>query len=210
MLRALKLSANAKPGLGVSQRSGLLVAASGPYHTKVDRVVAAGPLRRLAVGGTISAFRVGLAAGAHTAVEQATRSRIGGDPTTPAQAAEGRRLLVAGTAATVVAGLALQRFINHTHMSGKTAEVGRFLGSQLAIGGTASGLVMGTDALLGRPATAHLSAGSTALLIASAMAQSRVLRRLSPRLTLPAPPESVVIPVQGRWRVREQVLPLAS
>ena len=210
MLRQIILTRSTRPGQSVGRRAGTLVATSGPYPGRIERGVAGSRVRRTALGGGLATMRVAMATGPHAAVERAAEATGGGAPDTPERAAAQRRTVLAGTAATVAVGLALQRAINHSTLTGPVAEVGRLVGSQLAIGGAATALVMGTDALR-RAEERDSGERNTALTIGgmAVLAQSRMLRKLAPTLTLPTAPATVAIPVRGRWRTRTVELPLS-
>jgi hypothetical protein len=211
MIRSIQTLAQAKPGLGAAQRTGILTASAGGYQGPVQRAVRGAPLARTALASSISAFRVAMATAPIVAFGRAADARLGHRPTTPAEADARRRAILTGTAATVAIGLVTQRLANHSGRSGPLVEAGRALGSQLAIGGTAGALVVGTDLVLGERGRQHVNRPATALTAGGliVVVQSRALRRIAPRLTLPTAPRSATIPVKVGWRTGEVRLPLA-
>lgn len=210
MLRMIALSTEARSARGVGPRSAILVAASGPYRSRIERAATATRLRRLALGGSVSAMHTAMTIGPHMAVERVASSRLDGPAVTPEQKSQQRKVVWAGTAATAVAGLALQRFINHSGMRGPVAEAGRLVGSQIAIGGVACALVMGTDTVMRRDVPAEISVRRPAVVgLLVVVAQSWALKKVSPIVTLPPRPRHASIPVQGRWRAHSRTLDLA-
>lgn len=211
MLKSVQHLALAKPGLGATQRAGLLTVATGPPQGPVERRVRQVPLADLALAGVTSAFRMAMTTGPMVAVERAADAALGGPPTTPAQVDAHRRAVLAGTAATIALGLVTQRLANHSGHSGPLAQASRALGAQLAVGGAASALVIGTDLVLGESGRQKVSSPATALTLGGLLAatQARAMRRIAPRLTLPMPPRTVTIPVRSGRRTGDVQLPLA-
>lgn len=211
MLRTVQHIAQAKPGLGVAQRAGLLVASSGPYHRRARGEVDRRPLVRLALVGSISALHIALTSGPQIAIERVVDGSRSGAPGTADEVNARRRAILLGNAAVIATGLVTQRVMTHSERSGPVVEVSRILGSQLAIGGAANALVLGTDILVGETGRGRVSHPTAAVSLGglAAVAQSRVLKRVAPRLTLPIAPRTVTVPVRTRWRVHEVVLPLA-
>ena len=76
-----------EPGLGIARRSSLLVAASGPYQSGVQRKLDKFPVASLAFAGAISSFYVAMTAVPQLAIEQAADKSLGGRPITPEQVA---------------------------------------------------------------------------------------------------------------------------
>jgi hypothetical protein len=211
MFRSIQMLAQAKPGLGAAQRAGMLTASAGGYQGPVERAVRRAPLARTALASSTSAFRVAMATGPIVAFGRAADIRLGHRPTTPAEFDTRRRAILTGSAATVAVGLVTQRLANHSGRTGPVVEAGRVLGSQLAIGGTAGALVVGTDLALGERGRHRVNRPATALTAGGfiAVAQSHALRRIVPRLILPTAPRTVTIPVRSGWRTGDVRLPLA-
>jgi hypothetical protein len=179
-----------EPGLGIARRSSILVAASGPYQSGVQRKLDKFPVARLAFTGAISSFYITMTAVPQLAIEQAADKSLGGRPITPEQVAARRRILLAGNAATIAAAVVAQRAIIHSPRSGPLMEVGRVVTSQVAIGAAAGAIVTGSDAILGplarrkdkkSPATIAVAAGIMAM-------NRRLLKKSASALTLPTKP----------------------
>ena len=188
MLQAIERMAAMKPGLGVAQRASILVFASGPYHPQA-RTIQRVPLAGFALGGTVRGFHIVLTAGPLVAIER-TADAVLGTPTTSAQVNAHRWMILSGTAATLVAGMAIQRTLNHSALRGPVIEAGRVLGTQLAIGATASAIVIATDIVLGESGRGKLNHPATALLFGGmiASAQSKALATIAGKVTLPTRP----------------------
>jgi len=194
----------------VGQRAGTLVAISGPYHGRLTRQLERVPLATALTAGARQAFYVGMTTEPHRAVAKVVNRATGGPPTTPEQVAARRRLMLLGNAATIVAGMAVQRAINHGMPHGHVREAGRIVGTQLAIGGAAAAITNVTDMALGKgegsvPNRRALTSRTVAVI---ALAQRRALRRAVPLVTLPQEPRRVVVPVKNGWRVRDKELVL--
>jgi hypothetical protein len=209
MVHAVEEATRMTKAPGVGQRAGILVALSGPHQQRLRRRMDRVPLANMALAGTISAFTVTMTTQPYAALERAVDNAVGGPSEDPEQSAARRRALLVGTLATVATGVLTQRMINHAHLRGPAAEAGRAVGTQLAIGGAASALVMGTDQVLGPP-TSRDSDDSTSLAAVAlvTLAQRRLLRRIARVVTLPPPPESITLPVKNGRRVREVQLQL--
>lgn len=117
--------------------------------------------------------------------------------TTPQQRNDQRRAGLIGSSSAVAAGVLLQRAINHggradTPLGG----VARTLGNQLAVGGAAGMIVLATEQVLGRSGRRAVSDPRTGLLIGGLIAttQTKMLRRASSVLTLPASPYATTKP----------------
>ena len=192
----------------VSRRAGLLVAISGPYSDRINANVSRLPLGGLLVAGATTSFRMAMTTGPMEAVER--RLNAHGPAIGPEEVARRRRIKVAGSLATIAAGVLAQRTLTHSGRTGPGIEVGRTLGSQLAIGGAANALVLAADAVLRTDQAAQLSRRGQAATVGTVvvLAQRRILNRSAARLTLPMPPASTTIPLAGRWRTRSVELPL--
>jgi hypothetical protein len=179
-----------EPSLGVARRSSLLVAASGPYQTGVQRTLEAIPGANLVLAGAISSFYIALTAIPQLAIEQAADRSLGGKPTTPEQVAARRRVMLAGNAATIAAAVVAQRAIIRSPHSGPLMEAGRVLTSQVAIGAAAGAIVTGSDAVLGPLARRKdKKSAATIAVTAGIMAMNRrLLKRSAAVLTLPTKP----------------------
>ena len=188
MLQAIERLAAAKPGLGVAQRASILVLASGPYHPQA-REIQRVPLAGFALRGTVRGFHILLTAGPLVAIERITDAVLG-TPQTSAQVNAHRWMILSGTAATMVAGLAVQRTLNHSTLGGPAVEAGRVLGTQLSIGATASAIVIATDIVLGESGRGSPNHPATALVFRGmiASAQSKALAALAGKTTLPTRP----------------------
>ena len=138
------------------------------------------PLAALALGGTVRGFHIVLTAGPLVAIER-TADAVLGTPTTSAQVNAHRWMILSGTAATLVTGMAIQRTLNHSTLHGPVIEVGRVLGTQLSIGATASAIVIATDIVLGESGRGKLNHPATALVFGGmiASAQSKALATLA-------------------------------
>lgn len=196
----------------VTARAATLAAISGPYRDGIRRDLEGIPLANLALASTITAFNVGMTTGPQRLVTRAVDERMGPAVTAEQQAAR-RRMILAGNATTVAAGVIAQRVVNHARWRGPVAEVARVTAAQLAIGGIASAVAMITDMALG-PGTQRdpegrkaASLGTAALTVAL---QRRIVRRGAARVTLPRPPRSVTVPVRSGWRTHETELALVD
>ncbi len=210
MFEAIEDAKELKLKRGVKQRAALLVAISGPYHKRVTRQIGQVPLANLALAGTISAFYAGMTTGPYSVVQRAVDSAMGGPPTTPERIAVQRRALLAGTMATIATGVVAQRAINHAGWGGPAAEAGRVVGSQLAIGGAASAIMLGTDMVLGPAPGEPAVRPPLPVIAATVIAQRRALRRIVPRLSPPRAPSTVTIPVRNGRRIRARQLQLMT
>ena len=105
MLQAIERLAAMKPGLGVAQRASILVFASGPYHPQARQIQKV-PLAGIALAGTVRGFHIVLTAGPLVAIERTTDAILG-TPATSAEVNAHRRMILSGTAATMVAGVAI-------------------------------------------------------------------------------------------------------
>ncbi len=143
-------------------------------------------MANVALAGTVRGFHVVLTAGPLVAIER-TADAVLGTPTTPAQVNAHRRLILTGTAATMVAGLAIQRTLNHSGLRGPVVEAGRILGTQLSIGAAASAIVIVTDIVLGESGRGKLNHPANAVVFGAliATAQSKALASVAGRITLP-------------------------
>ena len=198
MLHAIERLAAMKPGLGVAQRASILVVASGPYHPQAATIQRV-PLAGLALAGTVRGFHIVLTAGPLVAFER-TADAVLGTPTTPAEVNAHRWMILSGTAATMVAGVALQRTLNHSHVGGPVVEAGRIVGTQLSIGAVASAIVVATDIVLGESGRGKLNHPATALVFGGmiASAQSKALASLAAKVTLPT--QRVIGPSRSQGR----------
>jgi hypothetical protein len=179
-----------QPGLGIARRSSILVAASGPYHSGLQRELNKFPLVNLALSGAVSSFYLAMTAGPQLAIEQAADQALGGRPTTPEQVAARRKVLIAGNAATIAAAVVVQRAITHSPRSGPLLDAGRVISSQVAIGAAAGAIVTASDAILG-PLARRKDKSSPATIAVSAaiMAMNRrLLKKSAAALTLPTTP----------------------
>ena len=185
MLQAIERLAAMKPGLGVAQRASILVFASGPYHPQARQIQKV-PLAGIALAGTVRGFHIVLTAGPLVAIERTTDAILG-TPATSAEVNAHRRMILSGTAATMVAGVAIQRTLNHSGLRGPAVEAGRILGTQLSIGAAASAIVIATDIVLGESGRGKLNHPATALAFGGliATAQSRALATIAGKITLP-------------------------
>lgn len=179
-----------EPGLGIARRASILVVASGPYQGGLIRRIDRVPLANVALAGVISSFYVTMTAVPQLAIEQAADQSLGGKPTTPEQVAARRRVLLAGNAATMVAGVLAQRAITHSGHTGPLLDAGRVISSQVAIGAAAGAIVTCSDIVLG-PLARRKDKQSAATIAVSAgiMAMnSRLLKKSAKVLTLPTRP----------------------
>jgi hypothetical protein len=208
MLEAVEDAKKMKLKRGVKQRAAVLVAISGPYQNRVTRQISRVPLANLALAGTISAFNAGMTTGPYTVVQRAVDSAMGGPPTAPDRIAVQRRAILAGTMATVATGVLAQRVINHAGWGGPIAEAGRVVGSQLAIGGAASAIMLGTDMALGPAPGEPAVRPPMAVIAVTTLAQRRALRRIVPTLKPPRAPSTVTLQVKNGWRIRQKQLQL--
>jgi hypothetical protein len=192
----------------VSQRASILVAISGPYRDRISSELRNRPFGKLMAAGAVSSFRMAMTAAPMQAVER--QLNAGGPASTREEAARRRRVKLAGSAATVTAGVLAQRALTHSGRTGPMVEVGRILGNQLAIGGVANALVLAADATMRTDEAIQLSRGRGAPVVTAAvvLTQRRVLRAAASRLTLPTAPATATLAVQGRWRTRSVALPL--
>jgi len=141
---------NKQPGLGIARRSAVLVAASGPYHQDVVREVNKVPMANVVLGGVNRSLYIVLTLAPQRGIEEVANRVLGGKPVTPEQIAARKRILLAGNAAIVVAGVLGQHLITHSRRAGRPGmEVGRLIASQVAIGGAAGMVVLGSDAAFG-------------------------------------------------------------
>ncbi len=191
MLDQIQDAIKKRPGLGIARRSSFLVAASGPYHgndiaTRIKGV----PLANLALASVTHTFYVAMTAVPQLAIEQASDSSLGGKPGSPAEVANRRKVLLAGNAATIVAGVLAQRAVTHSGRQGTLLDLVRIASTQLAIGGAAGAIVTGSDIVLGpiarrkdqdSPATLALAAGIISV-------NRMLLRKSATVLTLPTQP----------------------
>jgi hypothetical protein len=208
MLEAIEEAKEMKLKRGVKQRAAILVTISGPYHKRVAREINRVPLANVALAGTVSAFYAGMTTGPYTVVQRAVDSAMGGPPTTPERIAVQRRAILAGTMATVATGVLAQRVINQAGWGGPVAEAGRVVGSQLAIGGAASAIVLGTDMVLGPAPGTPAARPPVSVIVVTTIAQRRALRRIVPKLRPPRLPRTVTLPVKNGWRIRDKQLQL--
>jgi hypothetical protein len=198
VLHAIERLAAMKPGLGVAQRASILVVASGPYHPQAATIQRV-PLAGLVLAGTVRGFHIMLTAGPLVAFER-TADAVLGTPTTPAGVNAHRWMILSGTATTMIAGMALQRTLNHSHLRGPVVEAGRIVGTQLSIGAAASAIVVATDIVLGESGRGKLNHPATALVFGGmiASAQSKALASVAARVTLPT--QRVIAPTRGHGR----------
>jgi hypothetical protein len=139
-----------QPGLGIARRSAVLVAASGPYHPEVGRKVNKVPMSNMVLGGVKNSLYIVFTVAPQRAIEEVADNVLGGKPVTPEQIAARKRILLAGNAAIIVAGMLGQRLITHSRWSGRPGmEMGRLIASQVAIGGAAGMVVLGSDSAFG-------------------------------------------------------------
>ena len=182
---------NKQPGLGIARRSAVLVAASGPYHPEVDREVNKVPMANVVLGGVNRSLYIVLTLAPQLGIEAAADRVLGGKPVTPEQIAARKRILLAGNAAIVVAGVLGQRLITHSRRAGRPGmEIGRLIASQVAIGGAAGMVVLGSDALFG-PLARRKDEQSVATIAVSAgiwSANRRALRKAASVVTLSTTP----------------------
>lgn len=179
-----------RPGLGIARRSAVLVAASGPYHPEVTKALNKVPLGNLILGGALSSLYVALTAVPQRAIEEVADGVLGGKPVTPEQIAARKRLLLAGNTAIIVAGVLGQRVITHSRWSGPVMATGRVVASQVAIGGAAGIVVLGSDAVFG-PLAGRKDQQSAATIAVSAGILSvnrRALRKAAAAVTVPTRP----------------------
>lgn len=192
----------------VSQRASLLVAISGPYRDRLQADLSRIPMGSLLAAGAFTSFRMAMTAAPMQAVERQLSAP--GPAVTAAEVARRRRIQLAGSAATVAAGVLAQRTLTHSGRTGPAVQAGRILGSQLALGGAANALVLATDAMMRTDSAAQLSRRGQAATLGTIvlLGQRSVLRRASALLSLPMPPATAAIPVHGRWRTQTATLPL--
>lgn len=205
----------ARRSIDPAQRAGILVAVSGATRDRAGREISKIPFGGLLFAGALTSFRVAMTTGPMKAVEQAITTARGGPAITPEEVAAQRRIMAAASAATVVAGVVTQRLLINSGRSGPAVEVGRVLGSQLAVGGAAGAVVLGTDALMrtdgmrdatkGDATKAGAAAGILGLVI---LGQRRAVRGAAEHLTLRTPPSSVTLPVRGRLRTLKVEVPI--
>lgn len=198
MLKTVARMAQAKPGLGVPQRTGLLVMSAGRPRSRRRRPV----LDRIRVDRRIKAQLTGttgmaLATAPQVALQAGTSVMLGDEQLTPQQRQLRARALLASDVALMAAGVLVQRTAIHGPDLGAVNGVGRTLGRQLAMGGLAGAIVVGTDTLLGPGWRQRLSksssAATTGMLIATA--QAVLVRRGGRWLTLEEPTNVWNIPV---------------
>jgi hypothetical protein len=192
----------------VSQRASLLVAISGPYRDRIQADLNKIPFGSLVAAGAFTSFRMAMTAAPMQAVER--RLSAEGPAVTADQVARRRRIKLASSVATVAAGVLAQRALTHSGHTGPVVQAGRILGSQLALGGAANALVIATDAAMRTEEAAQLSRGGGGAVLGTVvlLGQRKILRGASARLSLPMPPATTTIPVQGRWRTNTVTLPL--
>lgn len=192
MLKTVRRLAQVKPGLGVPQRTGLLVAGSGPYHRRARRVIERVPLAGMALSGTTSAVHMTTAAAPQVALgwvaDHVSAPGASGD----AQAARAR-LMLAGNVAAIAAGILAQRVVNHSGFTGPGVEAARVLSGQLAVSGAGGAIVVASDLALGAAGRAQMRRPAVALGLGGlvAIAQGRALRRIAPHVILPTAPEAL-------------------
>lgn len=182
-----------EPGLGIARRSSILVAASGPYQSGIQRKLNRIPLANLALTGAVSSFYVAMTAVPQLAIEQAADQSLGGKPTTPDQVAARRRVLIAGNAATMAAAVVAQRAIIHSPRSGPLMEAGRVITSQVAIGAAAGAIVTGSDVILGPLARRKDKQSLATIAVAAGIMtmNRRLLKKSARALTLPTRPSTL-------------------
>lgn len=205
----------ARRSIDPAQRAGILVALSGATRDRAGREISKIPLGGLLFAGALTSFRVAMTTGPMKAVEQAITSARGGPATTAQELATQRRIMAAASLATVAVGVVTQRVLINSGRSGPAVEVGRVLGSQLAVGGAAGAVVLGTDALLrtegmrdatkGDPSKVGAAAGIMGLVL---LGQRRAVKGAAEHLTLRTPPRSTTIPVRGRLRTLKVEVPI--
>lgn len=180
-----------QPGLGIARRSAVLVAGSGPYHPEVVGEVNKVPMANVVLGGAKKSLYVVLTAAPQLAIEEVADRVLGGKPVTPEQIAARKRILMAGNAAIIVAGMLGQRLITHSRRAGRPGmEVGRIIASQVAIGGAAGMVVLGSDAAFG-PLARRKDTQSVATIAVSAGIWSvnrKALRKAASVITLSTTP----------------------
>ncbi len=180
-----------QPGLGIARRSAVLVAASGPYHPEVARDVKKVPLANVALGGLNRSLYIALTVLPQRGIEEVADRVLGGKPVTAEQIAARKRILLAGNAAIIVAGMLGQRLITHSRRAGRPGmEIGRIIASQVAIGGAAGMVVLGSDAAFG-PLARRKDEQSVATMAVSAGIWSvnrKALRKAASVVTLSTTP----------------------
>lgn len=183
MIRALARAIQVKPGLPAKHRAGVLAATSAPRA----------PVRLLRPDRTlVGALRPAVAFAAVTYPQEAL-GRIADEVVgegVEATAQRRRQLaVVAGNAALVVTGVLVQRAVIHARAQGSSGELVRSFGRQMAIGGLAGALVVGSDVLSDTlaPGTRNRAAVALSLGSAVALAQSVALRQGRRLVDLPTP-----------------------
>lgn len=209
MLQTIQRLAATRPGLGVAQRASILVVASGPYHERAVRTIRKYPLADVALAGTVTGFHIMATAGPLVTIERATDALLG-TPTTPQEVNAHRWMILSGTTATMLVGMAIQRTLNHSGWRGPAVEAGRIVGSQLSIGAAASAVVVATDIVLGENGRGKLKHPAIALAFGGIIVsgQSRALHSIAARITLPTEPRTATVMVKGRFRTKEVRLPV--
>jgi hypothetical protein len=186
LIETVQRMTGAAAGLGVPHRAGILVAASGPYHTSARHRRA----HRMAMATANATGHMAITAAPMLALEKVAEQRMTVDPASPEGRRYRRQAMFAGSAVALVAGVLAQRGLARTPRPVPGSDLGRLLGSEMAIGGAAGTLVLGTDALLGSRGRELMRKPALALTLgtALAMAQTRTLKRVGPVLVLPADP----------------------
>lgn len=218
MLGALGSAVRARPGLGESQRVALLASASTggrrrrrrglASRLRVDRDV------RAAGGRLVTAAVVGAPQEAIGRVADAVvASRVASSADAPPDREAMRRRVVLGAdAALVIAGVLAQRGATHGLRPGTSQDMVRSLGRQVAVGGLAGLLVMGTDGVLGESGRRKLEDGSSGVALAGliAAAQAAALRMAARTVAVPAPPRTAWdVPLVGVPGVAALRVPVA-
>lgn len=179
-----------QPGLGLARRSAVLVAGSGPYHPEVARELDQVPASSPAFGWALRPLYTVLTMVPQAAVEGAADRALGGKPVTPEQIAARKKLLLLGNSAIIAAGVLGQRLITHSARSGPLKEAGRVVASQVAIGGAAGIVILGSDAIFG-PLARRKDQQSLATMAVSAGIWSvnrKALRKAATVVTVPTTP----------------------
>lgn len=195
MLRALARAVQIKPGLPARHRAGVLAATSGPRRRirllRPDRTLAGA----LAPGVTFAAVTY-----PQEAIERIASAVVGG----PTDASAGQRqqqlAVLAGNAGMVVAGVLAQRAVIHARVDGVAGDLVRSFGRQMAVGGLAGALVVGTDVAVGDLTRGKGNRTAIALSLGSliALGQAVALRQGRRLVVLPTPaPPTWDIPVVG-------------
>jgi hypothetical protein len=192
MLGTLHRMLHYNPRLGVAERTGLLVVAAGPYFPMLRREVTRSRLGALAVMLAAGAANGALSSTPVRAVEWAADAWVGSEVTDGDQLRRRQQVLLAGGAAGVATGVLAQGVLLRVGGPGIGARAARAMSGEMAIGGAALLLVVGSDLALGPRGRAALSQPVPGVTVGSLVAagQAAALRRIAPRISVETPPQT--------------------